>query len=193
MTRVPPATFPSPTWVHVECLQPCPSPALLDWLLDPGSLTRRLTRLSSGDFAVRVLHAGWQALRADECAALSVPPDSTGWVREVALLGQGQTWVFARSVAAQSVLHGVDFDLGQVGNQSLGEVLFCDPRFTRSALELCHYPPACLPSGLSPDAHTHTLRGRRSCFIRDDLGVLVAEVYLPALWARLGLTEPAVT
>jgi len=189
MTRLPPS--PSPTWVRAECLQPRPAPALLDWLLDPGSLTRRLTRLASGDFAVRVLHADWQTLRADECTALAIPPDSTGWVREVALLGQGQPWVYARSVAARSALHGADFDLDRIGNQSLGEVLFCDPRFTRGALELCHYPLTCLPPGLSSDAHIGALWGRRSCFVRGDLGVLVAEVWLPALWTRLDLDEPA--
>jgi len=147
-------------------------------------LTRRLTRLAAGDFAVRVLQAGWQALRADECAALDVAAGSPGWVREVYLLGQGRPWVFARSVAAREVLRGAEFEINEIGEQSLGEVLFRDPHFTRSALELCWYPPRWLP----PEVRTADLPGRRSCFCRDALGVLVAEVCLPALWTRLGFT-----
>jgi len=154
----------------------------LDWLLDSGSLTRRLTRLAAGDFAVRVLHADWQTLRADECAALGVAADTPGWVREVYLLGQGHPWVFARSVAAREALHGAEFEIGEIGEQSLGEVLFRDPHFTRGALELCWYPPHWLP----PEVHAENLIGRRSCFRRDALGVLVAEVCLPTLWERLG-------
>jgi len=175
---VPPAL----NWVRADCLQPRPAAAVLDWWLDPGSLTRRLTCLADGEFAVRVLHADWQVLREDECAALGVAPGSLGWVREVLLLGQGQPWVFARSVAAEQALRGACFDLGQIGNQSLGEVLFLDRSFTRGALEICRYPPACLP----PQVHAEDLLGRRSCFSREDLNVLVAEVGLPALWTRLG-------
>jgi len=175
---------PSPNWVNAHDLYPCPSTAQLDWLLDPGSLTRRLTQLAAGDFSVRVLHTGWQALRADECTALGVIAGSSGWVREVYLFGQGQPWVFARSVAAREALHGAGFEIGEIGEQSLGEVLFRDASFIRSVLELCWYPPVWLP----PEARTDHLLARRSCFRREALGVLVAEVCLPTLWARLGFT-----
>jgi len=106
-------------------------------------------------------------------------------VREVYLTGHGQPWVFARSVAAQAALDGSGFEIGQIGAQSLGEVLFRDARFTRGALELCHYPPAWLP----PEIRADGLVGRRSCFCREAFCVLVAEVCLPALWARLGVAD----
>jgi len=174
---------PIPDWGPADQLQPRPPAARLDWWLDPDSLTRRLTRLAAGEFAVRVLQAGWQRLRADECAALDVAADSTGWVREVYLLGHGQPWVFARSVAAQSALHATTFAMERIGETSLGEVLFCNPHFTRGPLQLCHYPAACLP----PEVRAPDLLARRSCFTRDALRVLVTEVGLPALWARLGI------
>jgi len=106
-------------------------------------------------------------------------------VREVYLSGQGRPWVFARSVAASEALHGAEFEIAEIGEQSLGEVLFGDARFTRGALELCRYPPAWLP----PDVRTDGLLGRRSCFHQGALGVLVAEVCLPALWEQLGLVS----
>jgi len=175
-------------WVLPEYLHPQPSALQVDWLLDSGSLTRRLTWLAEGDFAVHVRREGWQSLRADECAALDVACGHAGWVREVVLVGQGQPWVFARSVAAQRTLDALGIDLGQVGQRSLGEVLFCAPLFSRSALELCHYPAGYLP----PDVRQGGLCARRSCFGLKEARVLVAEVYLPALWARLcaGVTLP---
>jgi len=132
---------------------------------------------------VRVLRAQWHTLREDECAALGVMRDSPGWVREVYLLGDEQPWIFARSVATRQALLQAEFEIGRVGAQSLGEVLFGDARFTRGPLELCWYPPTWLP----PEVRTEHVLARRSCFSQDALGVLVVEVGLPALWARLGL------
>jgi len=159
------------------------TPELLDWLLDIGSLTRRLTHLANGDFAVRPLQEGWQRLRDDECLALDVPPASRGWVREVYLLGSGRPWVFARSVVAQTALVDSDFDLSRLGNRSLGEWLFCEQDFIRGAIELCRYPASLLP----PDTRADGLWGRRSCFRREALAVLVAEIWLPELLIECGL------
>jgi len=174
---------PTLNWANAEDMHPCPSAAQLAWLLDPGSLTRRLTDLADGDFAVQVRHEHWQPLREDECAALGVAQHHQGWIREVILTGHNVPWVFARSAAAQRTLPGGALDLGAVGNRALGELLFCAPGFPRSALELCPYPPEYLP----PELRETSLWTRRSCFGQDHARVLVAEVCLPALWAKLGL------
>ncbi len=151
---------------------------MLDWLFDEGSLTRRLIRLSSDDFCVTPLFEGWQPLREDECEALAIAPGAQGWVREVFLRGHGQPWVFARSVASRVALERGGLDLESLGSRSLGELLFCDHAFTRHPLQVCHYPKAWLPS----EAAGPGLWGRRSRFSRDELDLLVAEVFLPALW-----------
>jgi chorismate-pyruvate lyase len=91
----------------------------LDWLFDEGSLTRRLTGLSSDSFSVTPLCEGWQPLRDDECAALDLPQASIGWVREVYLRGHGQPWVFARSVASRSALQGDGLHMDELGSRSL--------------------------------------------------------------------------
>ena len=150
----------------------------LGWLFDEGSLTRRLTALSHDHFSVTPLFEGWQPLRDDECAALGLAPGEEGWVREVYLRGHGQPWVFARSVAGRSVLQRGGLDLETLGSRSLGELLFCDQAFVRHPLEACAYPQAWLPAG---SAHAG-LWGRRSRFERGGLDLLVAEVFLPALW-----------
>lgn len=168
----------SPQWLAPDLLHPTPTARELDWLNEQGSLTRRLTALAAGRFAVEPLVEGWQILRTDECAALGVPSGSEGWVREVYLHGAGRPWVFARSVAARSALERHPFALDSLGSRALGHLLFSDPAFTRQPIEACRYPAALLP----PAVRAEGLWGRRSLFCQGPLGVLVAEVFLPALW-----------
>ena len=170
-----------PRWLTAAQLHPAPAAQVVDWLFDEGSLTRRLTALSDGAFAVQPLAEGWHRLRTDECAALGVADGSQGWVREVYLKGHDTPWVFARSVAARSALEGSGFDLRLLGTRSLGELLFSDRAFQRGPIEVCRYPAASLPA----EVRAERLWGRRSCFSRDGLGVLVAEVFLPTLWHRV--------
>jgi len=150
----------------------------LGWLFDEGSLTRRLTRLSHDHFSVTPLFEGWQPLRDDECAALGLALGAQGWVREVYLRGHGQPWVFARSVASRTALERGGLDLETLGSRSLGELLFCDQAFVRHPIEVCSYPQGWLPVEVASAG----LWGRRSRFERDGLDLLVAEVFLPALW-----------
>lgn len=179
-----PAPPPSPLpWQPLDRLVPAPDRLRRDWLADTGSLTRRLTALAAGAFTVQPLAEGWQPLRDEECLALGIAVGSEGWVREVQLCGQGCPWVFARSVAARTALADSGLDLEKLGERSLGELLFCDQAFARGPLSACHYPRAWLPSKLAADA----LWARRSCFSRGDLQVLVAEVFLPALWREAGI------
>lgn len=165
----------SPTW---RSGAPDTDPATLGWLQDQGSLTQRLTQLANGRFEVSPLQEDWQPLRDDECAALQLAQGSLGWVREVYLLGVGTPWVFARSVAGQAALASHDVGLDGLGNRSLGHLLFSNPAFIRQPLHTCRYPAAWLPLQHAQD----NLWARRSRFDRDGLGILVTEVFLPALW-----------
>ena len=159
-----------------------PDAQTLDWLFDEGSLTRRLTEISDNAFSVLPLYEGWQVLRPDEGAALDLPQGVQGWVREVYLRGHGEPWVFARSVAGKHSLHEGGLNMDELGTRSLGELLFSDQAFERGAMQVCHYPRNWLPQA---DQADH-LWARRSRFVRGKLSVLVAEVFLPKLWAALG-------
>ena len=171
----------SPVWLEQGQLRALPDTHTFDWLFDEGSLTRRLTAISDDSFSVQPLFEGWQELRPDECAALDLPEGIQGWVREVYLRGHGQPWVFARSVAAKSSLQAGGLNMDELGTRSLGELLFSDQAFERGALQVCHYPRHWLPLA---DQADH-LWARRSRFVRGALSVLVAEVFLPKLWAAL--------
>jgi len=168
----------APLWRLRSHLDPLPDTSTLDWLFDEGSLTRRLARLSDDSFSVTPLFEGWQTLRDDECAALELAEGSEGWVREVYLRGHGEAWVFARSVASRGALQGDGLHMDELGSRSLGELLFCDHAFQRQAIEVCDYPERWLPEA----ARASGLWGRRSRFDRGALSVLVAEIFLPALW-----------
>ena len=171
----------SPVWREQSRLPALPDEHTLNWLFDQGSLTLRLTALSDDNFSVLPLFEGWQTLREDECAALDLPGNSRGWVREVYLCGHQQPWVFARSVACQSALEAGGLHMDELGTRSLGQLLFSDQAFKRGALQVCHYPREWLPQADQVD----TLWARRSRFVRGELSVLVAEVFLPKLWAAV--------
>ena len=174
-----------PEWRSRDELIDTPEPVVLEWLFHEDSLTRRLTRLSNEGFSVLPLFEGWQRLRADECAALRLPESSEGWVREVYLLGHGEQWVFARSVAARSALERDGLHMDQLGTRSLGELLFSDKAFSRGPLQICHYPASWLPSA----DRDQGLWGRRSCFTRAALSILVAEVFLPTVWRAIDAAD----
>lgn len=168
-----------PCWLPIASLDPVADERVRDWLSEPGSLTLRLTALAGGDFSVRPLLEGWHALRDDECASLGLAPGSVGWVREVYLCGRGgEPWVFARSVADREALRTLELDLRHLGKRPLGHLLFSDKAFGRSPFEICHYPPHWLPA----DVAQAGLWARRSCFARGEVGVLVAEIFLPEHW-----------
>lgn len=171
----------SPVWRKQSQLGALPDALTLDWLFDEGSLTRRLTALSNNHFSVLPLYEGWQTLREDECRALGLPAASLGWVREVYLRGYHLPWVFARSVASKSALEAGGLNMDALGTRSLGELLFSDQAFERGPLQVCRYPRDWLPDADRAD----NLWGRRSRFVRGSLSVLVAEVFLPNLWAAV--------
>lgn len=167
-----------PLWYSVPPSFEALSPQQSAWLQDPGSLTQRLIQQAGGDFCVQILYQGWQPLREDECHALALAPNTLGWVREVHLCGQGQPWVFARSVAGQEALQHSGLNLSQLGGRPLGELLFTDSTYRRTALQFGHYP------GRMSNA---PLWARRSAFCSASLSLLVAEVFLPSLWHTLAL------
>ena len=163
--------------------QPTSCASLNDWLFDQGSLTQRLTQLCRAEFRVKVLAEGWQTLSDNECQALNIATHSCGWVREVLLCDGEQPWVFARSVAGQTALNASGFDISQLGTRSLGELLFSNRAFDRGAMYIAHMPCQQLPEQARSLAKKQNyLWARRSCFQKNNLGVLVAEVFLPQLW-----------
>ncbi|PTQ91046.1 chorismate--pyruvate lyase family protein [Agitococcus lubricus] len=140
-----------------------------EWLLSRGSLTAYLMTLSKGQFRVRVMAQGWHKPRLDERLSLGLPAQQWVWVREVALEGEGQIWVEARSIIPLRTLRGKGGRLRYLGSRSLGSLLFKGGK--RGAMLI------------AKTERTQPRWLRRSCFYYDGRALLVQEAFLPALFS----------
>ncbi len=154
------------------------------WLLDQGSLTRRLLAACHGRFRVQPLAQGWRRPLLNEAQALGMRPERHAFVREVHLLCDGRPWVYARSVIPPQTLRGDRRRLTRLGDKPLGAVLFADPGLRRSPLQVACLRPgqrlfdaACAPLAEEPAS----IWGRRSLFQLGGHPLLVNEIFLPAL------------
>ncbi len=169
------------------CWQPRPRlragviPAgLRPWLFDEDSLTRRLVAASHGDFAVQVRRQWWGRARPDEARLLGIAPRHACRLREVLLLGQGQPWVFARSVLPDASLTGRSRFLRRLQSRPLGALLFQSPGTVRTRVEYAPFAGSGFPG--NPDGGV--VWGRRSVFLFQDKPLLVGEYFLPAVAAQ---------
>ncbi len=155
-----------------------PNATLKSWLLDTGSLTKKLVSLSQGNFRVQVLQQSLQRPRLSECRALKISSRRWAVVREVILYGNSTPWVYARTVIPLSSLKGELRRLHDLGNRPLGGALFSDPSLRREALEIApvlrQHLPTC-PLSAKP------AWGRRSLFLLKRKPLLVAEIFLDDL------------
>ena len=117
------------------------SPEWRDWLLDRGSLTKRLIDASDNQLTVQVLSQRTEMARPSEILALSLPPRQRALVREVLLLANGEPWVYARSVIPLTTLTGRLRALRHLDNRPLGALLFNDPSMTRQPIEVATIVP----------------------------------------------------
>jgi len=160
-----------------------PEAALRPWLEERGSLTARI-RAHCQDFRVQCLRQERAPVGMEEAASLGLAAGTLVWVREVLLLADGVPVVFAHTVMPCRPRHPFDTRFGALGQRSLGSLLFSDPRISRGRLEFrsldgrhALYRRTAAALGGQPA----TLWARRSRFGRGAKGLLVNEVFLPAV------------
>jgi len=189
-----PVTLPSYWQRSQECALP---EHLQSWLLDPNSLTARLTT-HCNQFRVELLGQRIEPCQAHEAVA-DIPAGEPVLVREVLLYCDNKPQVFARSLLPLSSLTGTEQALANLGSQSLGQVLFNNPSLERKIIEIAEFD---LTSSVGKLAHdlqlniTHSLWGRRSIFMLENKPLMVAEVFLPEAIAyqtvKCSVTTPRV-
>ena len=151
------------------------------WLVDGGSLTRRLQRRCS-DFAVQRVRLLDARPRQDEAQLLRTSSRRLALLREVRLLCGGQPVVFAHSVLPHKSLRGAWLGLARLGDRPLGGQLFADPRVVRTPLE---FKKLHRHHALYRKATAHlkerpsSIWARRSVFSLGCAAILVTEVFLP--------------
>lgn len=163
-----------PYWLpHPLC-----SGAFRGWLIDEGSLTRRL-QMCCRDFAVCGVRQKWAYPSPDEAALLGLRRGVAAWIREVWLHDGDKPVVFARSVLPRSSLRGAWRNLGRLGDRPLGSALFSDARVERRPLAYRKL------GSRHPMLKVTALAGmqwaRRSVFMRSGHTILVTEVFLPGV------------
>lgn len=140
------------------------------WLTDPQSLTNRLIKLSRGDFKVNVISQKWQRPNLSEAKILNIKPYHKAFVREVYLVGNGNSWVYARSVIPYPTIQRQKC-LRLLGSRSLGTLLFGNPTTQRQSFQL----------GCLTQENKNKYWGRRSVFSLGKNNLLVTEIFLPEL------------
>lgn len=151
------------------------------WLIDCGSLTKRL-QSSSDDFFVRPSRHQYAKPQVDEAQLLKLSRRQNALLREVYLYSDGEPVVFAHSVLPSRSLRGEWLSLGHLGNKPLGAALFMNPKVTRTQLQFkklsnqhALYRRAVSPLVLKPQA----IWARRSIFRLGHSAIMVTEVFLP--------------
>lgn len=136
------------------------------WLLEQDSLSRRFQRHCEA-FTVSLIEQvkiSHTALTNDERALIG---DEDCLLRKVVLQGDGQPWVFARTLIPISTLTGQERDLEQLGEMPLGFRVFTDRSGRRDALVVADV-----------GTDTQPLWARRSRLWINEKPLLVAELFL---------------
>lgn len=176
-----PVTLPS-HWLNSDSC--ALSEQLQSWLLDPNSLTTRLTS-HCHQFRVELLGQKIEPCQAHEAVA-AIPEHEKVLVREVLLYCDDKPQVFARSLLPLSSLTGSEQALADLGTQSLGQVLFNNPSLERKTIEVAEFDLTSSVGKLAQDLQlniTHSLWGRRSIFMLENKPLMVSEVFLPGAFA----------
>ncbi|WP_246072461.1 chorismate--pyruvate lyase family protein [Catenovulum sediminis] len=155
---------------------------VLDWLLDPASLTAKLKSMYC-NFSVQVLGQCW--LTDHNKISNSVFSCSEYLVREVLLICNQQAMVYAHTCIPKTSLTQENLFLTELGTQPLGEALFARPDMRRTNIELAIIPDTSriykFASQLSSEGNLQSkqLYGRRSIFELNQSPLSVAEIFLP--------------
>ncbi|BCS49749.1 putative chorismate pyruvate-lyase [Aeromonas jandaei] len=160
----------SGSWLAPES---CELPASLrPWLLEPGSMTRRL-RQHNSHFSVEWLGNHQVSLIADEQWLVDAPTPA-GICREVILHGDRGPAVLGWTLFADVALEGSG--LADLGEQPLGERIFGHEPARRDHLQVARFEIA-----TNPRCPAAVVWGRRSRLFLGPWPLLVHELFLPSL------------
>jgi chorismate--pyruvate lyase len=152
---------------------------VLDWILDPASLTQRVRLLcGSGIFRVRVLSQAHRHASEAEARLLRICPGLRVVDRQVQLCCDAEPLVYARSLLPVTLFTGRQQRLKFQGSKSLGATLFADPTVTRGELQTAQVAGEYIPGADGKEK----VWGRRSVFRIQGKPLLVSEFYLPGLF-----------
>lgn len=142
------------------------------WVMDRGSLTKRLINASKGYFRVEISRQIWDLPNLDERKLLNIPEGQYALVREVSLLCHNQVWVKARSIIPRQTLTGQERQLAILGTRPLGAFLFRSRVMRRGPIEIARFKCSA----------EKNLAARRSIFYLHEKPILVSEFFMPQVF-----------
>lgn len=153
---------------------------IASWLYDHNSLTKKLEARCT-HFSVQIK----QQINVVPSGHLSkyFQDEEKVLVREVFLLCDDKPVVFAQTEIPFSTLFEHQAKLAEIGEQSLGKVLFQDPTMLRGQIEVSEFDNDSIFHQLANDLKQpveHPLWARRSLFYLNNKPLLVSELFLPA-------------
>ena len=164
-------------WFCADRTDKLPPSPLKEWLLAPGSLTKK-HKTCCNQFEVKVLGEGQLAPFKDE-----YPQQGSVWVREVLLCLDNVPWVFARTLIPLSLLSEREADFLGLGSRPLGELLFSQDNFIPGRIEVASFDTGSRLAHLAASLDQrveHLLWGRRRYFHHGQDEMIVSEIFLPA-------------
>ena len=148
-----------------------------DWLLDEASLTDRLINFYKEVFSVKLLNESWTRPLESEIGLLENSGNEKALIRKVILCLDKRPVVFARSIIPKFAIEGPLSHLQNLGDKSLGAILFDTPGIFRSSFEIALISGnnSYLPQEFF---QTNPVWGRRSCFSISSNKIIVSEIFL---------------
>lgn len=154
---------------------------IFPWLTEQGSLTAKIQTL--GKLTVDVISDTWGQTTQRERKKLNLKAREAARIREVILNVDGQAIIYARSIIPARSLKGHWRYLPKLGNNPLGGFLYKHKGLTRGEIEVAQ-----LPANLFSHINEPTW-ARRSVFYQYGQGILVNEVFFPAIKPFLNLKD----
>jgi len=140
-------------------------PAIVDWLLEMGSMTRRFEQFCAKVSVTPQRECFIEPDQLSKEEAEQLPPSERYWLREIVLFGDGQPWLLGRTVIPLETLTGPDQALVDLGTLPLGRYLFSGNHLSRDYIYLGQQAQ-------------HWARRSRLCLSNKPL--LLTEIFLPA-------------
>lgn len=158
---------------------------VVNWLLEPNSLTNRMKNTFHNPFSVCLMGQGLAKPLLADAQCLNQRPYRYALIREVMLNINDQPFVFARTTLPKKVAHSLQ-ELTHLGSKPLGEVIFSYPALKRVRLDLAKIDSTQLNLKTQKllDGQPHIWARRNTYKINKDV-FLVNEFFLPALFNKL--------
>jgi len=170
-------------WRFARCIPHYMIPnQLRDFLLDPGSTTRRMQQEYAAQIQVDLLKQAWYYPHYLEAQPLKIPLRRKALIRETYLSCQNKIWMYARAVFPDYLFTGkTRYLLAELDQRPLGKLLFREPTMQRSEFEVALLQPHHLEFQWATQQRNTTshLWARRSIFKLHQKPLLLTEIFFP--------------